>query len=297
VRRPVLLLLLIAACRDAPTLAGGFELDRNGRLFFVRDGHLHVTIDDDFTAHPAQVSPMGAHGPSLSRNGRALAWHEGGGVVVLDRATGARRTVTPSGFVDALPVWSSDGGQMMVRRRNPADGTTRLVRIDPWRGTESEVPYAPPASNFTFDWSSEREEIVFERYESDAAGEALVRVDTRTGRETPLLPAREAMSYHGPQWSPDGARIVVLRRDFSIGPDEEVVAIYDRQGNQVAQLLAHSPSSATWSPDGRQVAFCQQALVSIVQYRTEIRIWNIGEGTTYTITPPDRADCQPTWGR
>lgn len=292
-----LLLFLLVACRDAPTLAGGLELDRNGRLFFVRDGALHVTIDDEFTAHPAMISSPSAHGPSLSPNGRSLAWNEGGSVVVLDRATGARRVITPARMVDALPAWTADGREVMVRRRDPDNGTVRLVRVDPWSGTETVVPYEPASSSFTFGWSERRGEVVLPRYDNEVYGEHLVQVNVATGEETVFLPAVEGMSYVFPAWSPDGSRLAVLERVLGDITYRYALVIRNDDGAEETRLLVNLASSISWSPDGRRVAFCQEAQETVIRYRNEIRIWNIDEGTTFTITPLDRNDCGPTWGR
>lgn len=289
-------LVLVTACQDDPTLAGGFTLDRDGRMFFTSDGQLYVTLDDAFTAHPAQVAPPGVFGPALSRNGRSLAWHEGATVVVLDRATGIRRTITPRDHSDRQPSWSPDGRTLMVLRQGPTDGR-RLVLVEPWLETVTPLPETMPVPTGGFDWSAVRREVVLVRADPDHFHyDMVVRVAEADGSEVVMVPSDTGVLYSQPRWSPDGSRFVVMHRDleddFGIGH----MMVFGRDGTELARLQVTWGQSPGWSPDGQRVVFCQE-VASESTYRNEIRIWDIAAGTTRTLTPLHRSDCEPTWGQ
>ncbi len=89
---------------------------------------------------------------------------------------------------------------------------------------------------------------------SQSPGESTTRLMVFDGRGRELEPLTDRGSYHHPQFSPDGRRVVAEK----VNPDGNVdLWLYDLDRHSVARLTstAAGDSRPTWSADGRQIAF------------------------------------------
>lgn len=125
---------------------------------------------------------------------------------------------------------------------------------------QSKIPFQP-MDVFALEWATEAQispdatQVVYKRngfdiMEDNAIGNLwIVNTDGTSHRK---LTSREVGESH-PSWSPSGDRIV-----FSSTTDEgSEIYMYWNTTGQIAKIsqLEKSPSSLTWSPDGRSIAF------------------------------------------
>jgi Tol biopolymer transport system component len=99
-----------------------------------------------------------------------------------------------------------------------------------------------------------------------------------------------------PAWSRDG-RFVAM----TVQSDTAILRVMDREGRvQVERDVDGDPQGLSWSPDGRQLAFCQSVPdPSRGRFftRQEIVVWTLQTGLLRTITPQGASDCFPSWTR
>jgi dipeptidyl aminopeptidase/acylaminoacyl peptidase len=87
----------------------------------------------------------------------------------------------------------------------------------------------------------------------------LVMIDTRSGEQRPIVPARK--TFRSAQWSPDGAKLAI----FTIENDAIQLGVWDRAANKMTPLKLPAPqyaghyiaenSELRWTADSKQLAF------------------------------------------
>jgi acylaminoacyl-peptidase len=76
-------------------------------------------------------------------------------------------------------------------------------------------------------------------------------IDLDSGAHRPLV---TDVSAGRPRWSPDGSRIIYMSSNGN-GPEMRLLYLDSGRSFSLAQFTEEGPSSAVWSPDGKQVAF------------------------------------------
>ena len=183
---------------------------------------------------PSPILPTAYH-----HNGE-ITLATGGGVLVIDPATGAQRA---SDATASLPFvewvdWSPDGASLALVANN------RLYIRDDARGLTTQVGNALPVHS-PIAWSPDGTRIAYE------ATDGVHVVDLASGMDARVPGTRETMGtqYARPSWSPDGREIL-----YSAHNQLLYVAHVDGSG---AQRLASAitTSDAAWSPDGTRIAY------------------------------------------
>lgn len=86
---------------------------------------------------------------------------------------------------------------------------------------------------------------------TDSTRSSLWITDTKGEVHRPLLSSKK--NYYSPRWSPDGTRLAYLSNEH--GKPQISVRWMDTGQTALISNLASSPSSLTWSPDGKMIAF------------------------------------------
>lgn len=202
--------------------------------------------------------------------------------------TGVRQVTRPRrGVIDQYPDWSPDGRTIVFHRmvpcppegsRNGIDRTCDLiytVRRD-GTGLKRLVPCAFDASlpwpascvgAHTPAWSADGSKIAFSYslVNQDYAGSLKVQrgiwiVDADGTDQRQLTQLTPGTSWDaGPQWSPDGSKIVFTRADLSRKQDA-VFTVDVESGNlfQVTPWALHAGGDPEWSPDGKWILLTTQ---------------------------------------
>lgn len=255
-----------------------------GRLAVVQGGDdsriklMHADGSHATTLVPAE---FGVGSPTWRPDGRALAFvtssRAPGLFLVNDDGTNLRPLIAggggdPSFSRDGRFIAYTRGGDIFVAR---ADGTRprRLVK----QGLENLQPT----------WSPNGRQIVFVRLTHEFGADLyLLTLATRTTRR--LTTGNHDVS---PAWSPRGGSIAFVRQ----GITSDVGELYlTRPGGSGIRPIAprfKDVTDATWSPDGRELAFTRKIAPDSDIFRLELATGRVRKVTCNSIS-----DTEPAWG-
>jgi dipeptidyl aminopeptidase/acylaminoacyl peptidase len=87
---------------------------------------------------------------------------------------------------------------------------------------------------------------------TDQAVSSIWLVDTRSGRQTPLVTGEG--SHVSPRWSPDGERLAYVSTESGGGPELHVRWMDSGESANIT-ALPEAPAAIAWSPDGTRLAY------------------------------------------
>lgn len=176
-------------------------------------------------------SPMTGGGPSISPDGRMIAYVQDEGLWLLDLSTGESTRVPGANDVEDQPFWSPDGrhvgylanmGRTLKKVSLRDNQSSTLCDV-------SELGYLSAAT-----WGSSGS-IVFDLWRGDwTRGEGLMRVSQDGGKPEPILQfnAAENKGYQAPHELPDGKGLLFV----TVHPDG-TSEILVRTGEATRSLL------------------------------------------------------------
>lgn len=253
-----------------------------------RDTDVHMVRWDGTRAVRLTSSSESESQPRWSPDGRYLSFvssrqgSESSQLWLLERAGGEAQRVTEldEGVDDY--VWSPDGSRIVIVSKD----VDSLAKADTTRPRP----------------------IVIDRYLIKRDGDGwldrrrthLYLFDVATKAVTQLT--RGDFDDREPAWSPDGHRIVFTsaRHGDEDRSDESDLYIVDARAGAEPERLTSSPAferSASFSPDGRWIAFLQGTFTSVPMYGTpRIAVMPAAGGTPRVLAPAlDRSQQTPLW--
>ncbi len=223
---------------------------------------------------------MGILRPSVSPDGRQVAFTALGDLWLLNVGNPEPAQLTDDPFLDVDPTWSRDGRRLAYVSDRRGTGTMDLYIRDMATGedrrvTDTEEDLLQPS------WSPDgRTLAVFMREASDWQGVTLHLVDLASGKMRKVHDRLALPSV--PSWSADGRKLSVLvlrtwsnrffRGDnvfFTI--DLETGKGHFASPDDFASVAPRSQFGPIWSPDGRQMAYTDEGLLWTVRVDGEGR--------------------------
>jgi Tol biopolymer transport system component len=200
-----------------------------------------------------------------SPDGREILFSSRCGITFAT-ATGTNRTCLG---VDGSDLsWSYDGSRIVLEKNLPGGAPTlqiltrdgyRLMTLPIKVGFPSNLAWSPLGTRIAFDLGNDVYNEKPGIYAISQDGTAVKRLTTTDDNQ--------------PNWSPDGKRIVFVRRGYELW-------IMDADGTNEHKLLVvqrgrgapdDATASAVWSPDGTKIAFASPGARSISIYTLRTR--------------------------
>jgi Tol biopolymer transport system component len=234
-----------------------------GALLWVQNGELlaqpfdadRATLSGQPTAIASGVRVLESQRGLLASTSRtgAVAWASAraasGRFTWFDR-DGRRRDAVPVEEGDVRqPSISPEGGRLLYTR--VANGTADIFLYDFAARTSRRITPSPDYDEQPL-WSPDGTEMAYTGTDAGASTLMRVRLD---GSVPPIELGREAFQFAAVAWSPD--RRFLLRTQSVPGSGEDIVLVAADDRKTVTPLLTGPANEpwATFSPDGRWIAF------------------------------------------
>jgi len=191
--------------------------------------------------------------PTFSPDGRRLVAQRRAGrnseteLWLLEAGRLPRRLTNQPGTIDTKARFTIDGRAILFTRRLEGGGAVDLVRLDLETGTQRRFASLPKANDHSAWPSPTRHEIAFV---SDRDGSRDIFLADLADEVPRNLTRSPEIDESAPLWSPDGERLVILRRprtepEHRPSADEHRLAVIDRQGRT---LFETQGMMADWMP-------------------------------------------------
>ena len=210
---------------------------------------------------------------------------------------------------DIFPTWSPDGTKIaFTSARIDGPWTYDIHLMDVARPNNVENKYPPKALtpdklkgaiNGSPDWSPTSDRIAFA---STKDGDYEIYVMDTQGENVTQITFNELTDYL-PQWSPDGTKIAFT----SVAKDgnKQVLVVNADDPASLRRVTSggcckpngtfHDSSTATWSPDGKQIAFASSRDGNEELYIMDAAGENGRSGNVRRLTTNESVDWFPNW--
>ena len=234
-------------------------------LAYAADGALQtLTVASGHERSIARLSGDFTVGPSWSPGGGRVAYAVHGAysdtarLTVVARNGSRRRVVDPKAESYQVPQWSPTG-RRIAYLRNASDGTSAVWVVSPDGGRPLLLRRDVLDYPNSLSWSPSGARIAFVGRPGEGKAGSALMVATADGKQPRTIAAvpgdPDQATVGNVRWSPTGGRIAFLRWGQDAATDD-ALCVVDTQGGPERQLVrAPIIRDATWSPDGRWLAY------------------------------------------
>ncbi len=269
IRPAVAAVIVGAAVMATPAVATAAYPGSNGRIVFEQGGFIY-SIRQDGSDRRQLTADTRSRSPRWSPDGRSIVFHRAGDIWVMKPDGSAAHQVTSGPANDSNPSWSPDGGQVVFSRTTDGTAAGRSLCVAAAAGGAAHLLTArSDGCAVEPTWSATGRYVVYwDECASgvDSGGDAIRKVDTRTGRISDvvgvvgLAQPDGRIRFHGtgPDVTADGRSVVFTAATLS---DSCGVAIADLSGGGFRFLSApidcgvFLSDDPAVSPDGKQVVY------------------------------------------
>ncbi|HYC77158.1 MAG TPA: peptidase S41, partial [Planctomycetota bacterium] len=262
-----------------------------------RDGVLNLFRFDVATGETRQVTretTWDVRWPSRGEDGD-IVYERDGELVLFDTKTETGRKLDIRVPTDALAARASHGPVSALleefdlspageRALIVARGDVFTVPIE--KGGPRHLTRSSNAHDRVAAWSPDGAKIA---YVSDASGEEEIWIVAQDGAAPP-----ERLTSDGTRrrrrrlaWAPDGARLMASEQSGRI----MVYDVASKAGVEAAKDRAGQAGDATWSPDGRRLAFS----LGDPNGLRSLWIWSVDDGAARRVTSEQWNEYEPVW--
>jgi TolB protein len=227
------------------------------RVLFVSRGRLYSVDSDGANTHVVSAPDVATFSPAWAPDARSFAYTEltddgWGSIVIQERVTGRRRTVTPTTEYLNLSADFSPDGATLVFSRGWDEGTQLFSYNVAQDCCLQRLTVGRLSDNLSPAFGPDGRRIAFE---SNRVGLAQIYIMLADGTDQELFAPYDygvTGDSHSPAWSPDGLNIA-FHRTVAGSPQ---IFVMDVRSRSVRQLTsAGRNEDPTWAPDGRHLAY------------------------------------------
>lgn len=264
-------------------------------------GDIYVMRPDGSDRRRLTSNPAYDDIPVFSPDGKRIAFVSGRShslQIWLMNADGSdQHQLTASEGTNYFPTWSPDGSRIAFRSDRDGNPEIYSMRAD---GSDVRRLTDDAAIEFSPNWGPDGR-IVFVSNKTTGNKASLWVMNGDGTDQHRLTPHDFFWNETSPVWSPDGTKIVFQAdRDVPVGNRELYVMNADATGLKRLTTYIGQDNWATWSPDGRQIAFARGP----TPFSNEIYVMDADGAAQHEITKPllagvefDTLPALPTAGR
>ncbi len=243
-------LALLAVLGTAATAAWATAPGKNGQIVFRRYLDAARTTGPLFTANPDGSKVRQLTHPSQGVIDQEPDWSPNGRQLAFERRTpcpagGPRNGL--DGYCDVVYTVGRDGTSLKPLVPCDFADHCHLVDTPAWSPDGKKIAYAYGVSDPKYAESLNLDEAIW-----------IVSANGKGAHQVTQLTPGTSWDF-GPQWSPDGKRLVFVRADLKLGMDAVFTVNADGSAfSQVTPWDLNAGDGPDWSPDGKWLLFRAQ---------------------------------------
>jgi Tol biopolymer transport system component len=186
--------------------------------------------------------------PSISPDGRRLAFSRDSDLWLLDLLRGVTNRFTASFGQEIFPVWSPDGTRIAFT--STSKGAPDLYQKAVREGTTEELLLATPDDKFVSDWSPDARHVLYYAYDPKTQHDVWALPVDGEGR--PFAVVRTDFEERNAQFSPDGKWVAYQSNES--GRFEIYVQPFPGPGAK-SRISVSGGAEVRWRRDGKELFY------------------------------------------
>jgi len=202
--------------------------------------------------------------PSLSRDGKKLAFHVDRNVWESSLSDGHQAPVIADDYTRALPQWSPDGTQLAYSRQNLSTGTWQLMLWSSQSRNEEPLTESSQSGNGICDWSPDGKWLLITENRNASWRTEIwllpVAAKPHAERAARRIASDPAYNLYEGHFSPDARWIAFNAVKAPPAVAESTIYVMSASGGPLIRIAEgkHWDDKPRWSPDGNIIYFLSE---------------------------------------